>query len=88
MWIFECRDPSEQAFKLGLAAAILLALAHVIGNLLGGCVCISSKEDYDRSSANKQLAVASLVFSWYVTSQTRISASCLINFGTFFADLW
>ncbi|KAJ9189125.1 hypothetical protein P3X46_000456 [Hevea brasiliensis] len=26
MWIFECRDPTYQAFKLGLSAAILMAL--------------------------------------------------------------
>ncbi|XP_021293970.1 uncharacterized protein LOC110423880 [Herrania umbratica] len=64
MWIFECRDPSFQAFKLGLTAAVLLGLAHVIGNILGGCVCIWTKEDLDRASANKQLAVASLIFSW------------------------
>ncbi|XP_068322980.1 protein DESIGUAL 2-like [Pyrus communis] len=64
MWIFECRDPSYQAFKLGLAAAVILAVAHVIGNLLGGCICISSKEDYQKATANKQLAVASLILSW------------------------
>ncbi|XVE87869.1 hypothetical protein DITRI_Ditri19aG0023000 [Diplodiscus trichospermus] len=66
MWIFECRDPSFEAYKLGLAATILLGLAHIIGNLLGGCVCIWSKEDLDRATANKQLAVASLIFSWIV----------------------
>ncbi|XP_019057933.1 PREDICTED: uncharacterized protein LOC104812948 isoform X2 [Tarenaya hassleriana] len=64
MWIFECRDPSYTAFKLGLAAAVLVALAHVTANLLGGCVCVRSREDLEASSANKQLAVASLVFSW------------------------
>ncbi|XP_022724878.1 uncharacterized protein LOC111281396 [Durio zibethinus] len=66
VWIFECRDPSFQAFKLGLAAAVLLGLAHVIGNLLGGCVCIWTREDFERASANKQLAVASLIFAWIV----------------------
>ncbi|KAJ6333681.1 hypothetical protein OIU77_009536 [Salix suchowensis] len=35
MWVFECRDPSSQAFKLGLAAVILLSLAHIIATLLG-----------------------------------------------------
>ncbi|KAM1351268.1 hypothetical protein ACFX13_005208 [Malus domestica] len=64
VWIFECKDPSYQAFKLGLAAAVILAVAHVIGNLLGGCICISSKEDYQKATANKQLAVASLILSW------------------------
>ncbi|KAK8992256.1 hypothetical protein V6N11_048344 [Hibiscus sabdariffa] len=56
MWIFECRDPSLQAYKLGLAASVLLGLAHVVGNLLGGCVCLWTKEDLDKASANKQLA--------------------------------
>ncbi|XP_059435685.1 protein DESIGUAL 2 [Corylus avellana] len=66
MWIFECREPSYTAYKLGLAAAILLALAHTIANILGGCICVSSKADYTNASANKQLAVASLVFSWLI----------------------
>ncbi|KAF7843083.1 putative transmembrane protein [Senna tora] len=64
MGIFECRDPSYQAFKLGLAAAILLALAHVIANLLGGCICVWSKEQYKSATANKQLGIAFLIFSW------------------------
>ncbi|XWS09874.1 hypothetical protein CRYUN_Cryun39dG0027000 [Craigia yunnanensis] len=37
---FECQEPNDQAFKLGLAAATLLALSHVTANLLGGCMCI------------------------------------------------
>lgn len=64
VWIFECRDPSYEAFKLGLVAAILLAFAHVIANMLGGCICIWSKEELDRSSQNKQLAAAALILSW------------------------
>ncbi|KAI3456390.1 hypothetical protein Pfo_013053 [Paulownia fortunei] len=64
VWIFECRDPSYQAFKLGLAAVVLLCLAHVIANLLGGCIFIGSKEELDRASPNKQLAAASLILSW------------------------
>uniref|UniRef100_A0A7N0REK1 Uncharacterized protein n=1 Tax=Kalanchoe fedtschenkoi TaxID=63787 RepID=A0A7N0REK1_KALFE len=65
-WVLECRDPSYQAFKLGLAASILMALAHVVANVLGGCVCFFTKEEYDKASANKQLAVASLAFSWII----------------------
>ena len=63
-WVFECRDPSLQAFKLGLAAAILLALGHVIANLLGGCVCIRTRQEYGKATANKKLAVVFLVLSW------------------------
>lgn len=66
MFMFECKDPSEQAFKLGLAAAIILAIAHTMANLLGGCVCVRSPKDLNQSSPNKQLAVASLAFAWYI----------------------
>ncbi|KAF3451628.1 hypothetical protein FNV43_RR07723 [Rhamnella rubrinervis] len=66
MWIFDCRDPSYQAFKLGLAAAILLMLAHTIANLLGGCICFWSRQDFHKATANRQLAVASLIFSWMI----------------------
>ncbi|XP_004485666.1 protein DESIGUAL 2-like [Cicer arietinum] len=66
MWIFECRYPSYQAFKLGLAAVILLSLAHTIASLLGGCICVWSKDQYRSATANKQLSVAFLIFSWIV----------------------
>ncbi|KAK7328026.1 hypothetical protein VNO77_22120 [Canavalia gladiata] len=64
VWIFECRYPSYEAFKLGLAAATLLALAHVIANLLAGCICVWSKQQYQSATANRQLAVTFLIFSW------------------------
>jgi len=64
VWILVCRYPSHHAFKLGLAAITLLTLAHVIANLLGGCICVWSKEQYRQVSANRQLAVAFLIFSW------------------------
>ncbi|XP_027933606.1 uncharacterized protein LOC114189095 isoform X2 [Vigna unguiculata] len=68
VWIFECRYPSYHAFKLGLAAATLLTLAHVIAHLLGGCICVWSREQYRSASANRQLAVAFLIFSWIVVA--------------------
>ncbi|XP_077212039.1 protein DESIGUAL 2-like [Tasmannia lanceolata] len=64
--IFECKEPRPQAFKLGLAAAVLLALAHAIANLLGGCMCICSKDELEKSSANRQLAVVFLILSWVI----------------------
>ncbi|KAH6790506.1 transmembrane protein [Perilla frutescens var. frutescens] len=64
VWVFECRDPSYEAFKLGLAAVVMLCLAHVVANLVGGCIFIGSKEELDRASTNKQLAAASLIISW------------------------
>ncbi|XP_020238796.1 uncharacterized protein LOC109817861 [Cajanus cajan] len=66
VWVFECRDPSYEAFKLGLAASILLAFAHAIAHLLGGCICMRSKEECQSATANRQLAVAFLIFSWIV----------------------
>ncbi|GMH05365.1 hypothetical protein Nepgr_007205 [Nepenthes gracilis] len=66
VWIFECRESSHEAYKMGLAAAALLALSHSIGNVLGGCVCICSKEEIGKSSPNRQLAAGSLIFSWII----------------------
>ncbi|KAJ9565982.1 hypothetical protein OSB04_001948 [Centaurea solstitialis] len=77
VWIFECRDPSYQAFKLGFAAAVLLAFAHAIANLFGGCHCVWSKPELDRATSNKQLAMASLILSWYEYSCIEISKNVL-----------
>ncbi|XP_022140603.1 uncharacterized protein LOC111011214 isoform X2 [Momordica charantia] len=66
LWIFECREPSEQAFKLGLGAAGLLGLAHIIANLLGGCNCICSQEEIQKSPPNRQLSLACLIFTWII----------------------
>ncbi|KAL9243540.1 hypothetical protein vseg_017415 [Gypsophila vaccaria] len=66
VWVFECRQPSYEAYKLGLTACILLALAHVFANVLGGCVCIRSQEEWVRSSYNRQVAAGSLIFSWII----------------------
>ncbi|XP_010923990.1 protein VASCULATURE COMPLEXITY AND CONNECTIVITY [Elaeis guineensis] len=66
VFFFECKEPVHQAYELGLAAAGLLAFAHAIANVLGGCVCICTREEFDRSSANKQMASATLILSWIV----------------------
>ncbi|KAK4255387.1 hypothetical protein QN277_008394 [Acacia crassicarpa] len=66
LWIFECRNPSHQAFMFGLGAALLLALAHVIVNLMNGCNCVCSQEELQKSSPNRQLSVASLILTWVV----------------------
>ncbi|KAE8691442.1 hypothetical protein F3Y22_tig00110890pilonHSYRG01426 [Hibiscus syriacus] len=63
LWIFKCRDPSRDAFKLALGAAALLTLAHILANLLGGCMCVCSQQDFHRSSANTQLSVTCLIFT-------------------------
>ncbi|KAK9269026.1 hypothetical protein L1049_000794 [Liquidambar formosana] len=59
-----CKEPSHDAFKLGLAAAALLALAHITTNLLGGCMCICSPEEIEKSSIHRQLSFSCLIFSW------------------------
>ncbi|XP_058751449.1 protein DESIGUAL 2-like isoform X2 [Vicia villosa] len=64
IWLFDCRYPSHQAFKLGVAAIILLLLAHAIANLLGGCICVRSRDHHIPATANRQLAVAFQIFSW------------------------
>ncbi|KAM7275929.1 hypothetical protein ACFE04_017795 [Oxalis oulophora] len=66
LWIFECRDPSHTAVKLGLGAAALLALAHVLANLLGGCNCVCSQDELARASSNRQLSFACLIFTWVI----------------------
>ncbi|KAJ0983363.1 hypothetical protein J5N97_011618 [Dioscorea zingiberensis] len=62
----QCRQPVHEAYSLGLAAAVLLAIAHATANLLGGCTCICSKEEFDRSSANRQMAAGTLIISWII----------------------
>lgn len=81
VWIFECRDPSHKAFKLGLSAAIILALAHTIGNLFGGCFCLWSTQDFNNASANKKLAFGSLLLSWYAYFNTQFQMNSLTNSG-------
>ncbi|RDX77649.1 hypothetical protein CR513_42189 [Mucuna pruriens] len=66
LWIFECKDPSHKAFMLGLGAATLLALAHVIVNLVGGFNCLCSQQDLDKASPNRQLSMACLILTWVV----------------------
>nr|XP_043609064.1 uncharacterized protein LOC122580982 [Erigeron canadensis] len=64
LWVVECRDPSYKAFKLGSAAAFLLAFAHAIANLFGGCHIVRSKLELETVTYNKRLAFSSLVLSW------------------------
>ncbi|KAJ1382489.1 hypothetical protein SESBI_44214 [Sesbania bispinosa] len=66
LWLFECRDPSHKAFMLGLGAAVLLALAHVVANLLGGCNCLCSQQDLEKAPPNRQLSMACLILTWIV----------------------
>ncbi|XP_059661035.1 protein VASCULATURE COMPLEXITY AND CONNECTIVITY-like [Cornus florida] len=65
LWLFECKEPSHKAFMLGLVAAALLGLAHILANLLGGCN-ICTQDDLQKASPNRQLSVACLIFTWII----------------------
>ncbi|KAL4386200.1 hypothetical protein GQ457_09G001600 [Hibiscus cannabinus] len=52
------------AFMLGFVASVLLVLAQVSGNCFAGCIWICTKEDLDKASGKKKMAVASHIFSW------------------------
>ncbi|KAF9663307.1 hypothetical protein SADUNF_Sadunf17G0026600 [Salix dunnii] len=89
--------PSQDAFKLGLAAAGILGLAHVIANLLGGCMCICSQEQLQKASPNRQLSVACFIFTWIILavglsmlvvgtrSNSKSRASCGFTHHHFFS---
>ncbi|XP_073059909.1 LOW QUALITY PROTEIN: protein VASCULATURE COMPLEXITY AND CONNECTIVITY-like [Primulina eburnea] len=65
LWIFECKEPSHDAYILGLCAASFLGIAHILANLLGGCnVC--TQEEFQKASPSKQLSVACLIFTWII----------------------
>lgn len=63
LWIFECKEPSHDAFILGIAAASLLGIAHVLANLLGGC-SICTTDDIQKASPSRRLSMACLIFTW------------------------
>ncbi|CAN8247705.1 unnamed protein product [Cochlearia groenlandica] len=66
VWLFECREPSQDAFRLGLGAAAILVMAHVLINLVGGCLCICSQDEFQRSSSSRQISMLCLVLTWIV----------------------
>ncbi|TMW86861.1 hypothetical protein EJD97_020791 [Solanum chilense] len=65
LWLFECKEPSHDAFVLGVAAACLLAIAHVLANLLGGC-SVCATDDIKQASPSRKLSMACLVFTWII----------------------
>ncbi|WOK91882.1 hypothetical protein Cni_G00573 [Canna indica] len=66
LFFIECKEPVRQAYKFGLAAAALLGLSHAIANVLGGCACICSGEQWSKSSPSRRMAAATLILSWTV----------------------
>ncbi|XP_038894860.1 uncharacterized protein LOC120083260 [Benincasa hispida] len=65
IWVRACsRKPRDDAFSQGLAATILLGVAHVIAKVLGGCICIRNKQHFQESTANKRLGLLFMILSW------------------------
>ena len=75
----ECKESNRDGFKLGLAAAVLLSLAHVASNLLSGCMCTGFMEELERSSSTKlKIWFACLIFSWYVLTVFQFSSLLIV----------
>jgi len=60
----QCEKPVYRAYQLGLAAAVLLVVAHAIANFLGGCACICSQLEFIKASINRKLAATTIILSW------------------------
>jgi len=60
----QCKKPVYKAYQLGLAAAVLLVVAHAIANFLGGCACICSQLEFIKASINRKLAAITIILSW------------------------
>ncbi|CAM0910925.1 unnamed protein product [Alopecurus aequalis] len=60
----QCEKPVYKAYQLGLAAAVILVVAHAVANFLGGCACICSQVEFVRASINRKLAATLIVLSW------------------------
>ncbi|XP_058220232.1 protein VASCULATURE COMPLEXITY AND CONNECTIVITY-like [Rhododendron vialii] len=63
LWLFECKEPSHEAFTLGAAAATLLGLAHVVANMLGTCT-ICSQQGTQKASPSRHCSLACLLLTW------------------------
>ncbi|KAL3017499.1 hypothetical protein AAZX31_06G282300 [Glycine max] len=62
---------------LGLGAAVLLGLAHAITNLLGGCNCISSQQEFEKASSSRVvLAIGLSMLVIGTMSNNRSDDSC------------
>ncbi|KAJ0749916.1 hypothetical protein HanPSC8_Chr05g0202961 [Helianthus annuus] len=67
LWLFECKEPSQEAFRLGCGAILLLIVAHVLANLLNGCTPCGQDETH-KASLGRQLSLLSLFFTWVIAA--------------------
>ncbi|KAI7736957.1 hypothetical protein M8C21_025508 [Ambrosia artemisiifolia] len=67
LWLFECKEPSQEAFRLGCVAILLLIVAHVLANLLSGCTACSQDQTH-KGSLWRQLSLLSFIFTWVIVA--------------------
>lgn len=65
-FLIECRQTVHQAYNLGIAAVVLLAVVHTMINILGGCVCYCSKDKFKRAPVDQQIAAITFLMLWYL----------------------
>nr|GMD10885.1 uncharacterized protein LOC109163389 [Ipomoea batatas] len=70
LWLFECKEPSHEAFVLGAAAIGVLVIAHLIANLFGGC-SVCATDEIKNASTRKQIAIAFLAFTCFILPELR-----------------
>ncbi|XP_039131513.1 uncharacterized protein LOC120267902 [Dioscorea cayenensis subsp. rotundata] len=63
-FLIECRQTVHQAYNLGIAAVVLLAVVHTMINILGGCVCYCSKDKFKRAPVDQQIAAITFLMLW------------------------
>ncbi|KAG9136360.1 hypothetical protein Leryth_026597 [Lithospermum erythrorhizon] len=74
LWIFECKKPSHEAFILAAGAAIVLAVAHFLANLIGCIGCF--KQNSAKSGAPTHLfSKTCCIILWYDISSSHIPTS-------------
>lgn len=64
LWIFECKGRSHDAFVLGVAAAVLFGVAHIVANLLV-FVAAPSQNQSHKPPPSKKFSMAIFVCTWY-----------------------
>ncbi|RVW86429.1 hypothetical protein CK203_035530 [Vitis vinifera] len=69
------KKPKPQILQPGVGCINTSDTGHVIANLLGGCIYIRSKKELEEATANKKLAMGSLIFAWIILA---VAFSCLI----------